>query len=467
MESLSAIEQYADQISRSAKTLSDYLRANNQPQPSFERYAPTSTLPASAPEDIALARRDLTEASFKIFQLAVGPSEFLPHLTANFHVLFALRWLCHFQIFSLVPLHGSISYTDLAAEAKVSERRLKSVARMAMTNNLFSEPTADTIAHSAISALLVTNPNFFDWARFMTEASIPTAAKLVEACERWPDSVKKNETAYNIAFDHDLPFFDHLAQDPERTRQFSGYMKSVTNSEGTDLKHLVAGFDWAKLGKATIVDVGGSTGHSSVELAKAYPDLDFVVQDLPEVVANGPEALQSQGLAESVTNRIRFQEHSFFEPEPLHGADVYLLRMILHDWPENEALSIVSNLIPALKACSRIIIMDTVLPASGQIPAVQERLLRVRDLTMLQVFNSLERATEDWTSLFKRADPRLKLKSSVQPLGSTMNVLEVVLEDEKQEVNQSSSEQVIESATALEGSLELLSATPVEIRAEL
>lgn len=154
-----------------------------------------------------------------------------------------------------MPLHGSISYADLAAKAKVSERRLKSVARMAMTNNLFSEPTANTIAHSAISALLVTNPNFFDWARFMTEASIPTAAKLVEACERWPDSVKKNETAYNIAFDHDLPFFDHLAQDPERTRQFSGYMKSVTNSEGTDLKHLVAGFDWAKLGKATIVDV--------------------------------------------------------------------------------------------------------------------------------------------------------------------------------------------------------------------
>lgn len=87
MESLSAIEQYADQISRSAKTLSDYLRANNQPQPSFERDAPTSTLPASAPEDIALARRELTEASFKVFQLAVGPSEFLPHLTANVSLL--------------------------------------------------------------------------------------------------------------------------------------------------------------------------------------------------------------------------------------------------------------------------------------------------------------------------------------------------------------------------------------------
>lgn len=170
-------------------------------------------------------------------------------------MVFALRWLCHFNIFSLVPLHGSISYGSLATEANVSEARLKSIARMAMTHNLFHEPTADSIAHSATSALLVTNPNFFDWARFMTEASVPTAAHLVEACERWPNSVKKNETAYNIAFNHDLPFFDHLAQDPERTKQFSGYMKSVTNSEGTHLKHLLSGFDWASLGKATVVDV--------------------------------------------------------------------------------------------------------------------------------------------------------------------------------------------------------------------
>ncbi len=65
----------------------------------------------------------------------------------------------------------------------------------------------------------------------------------------------KTHTAYNLAFNTDLPFFDHLAQIPERRDQFKGYMKSVTASGGTDLKHLLEGFDWASLGEAVVVDV--------------------------------------------------------------------------------------------------------------------------------------------------------------------------------------------------------------------
>lgn len=98
----------------------------------------------------------------------------------------------------------------------MSEQQLKTVARMAMTSNLFCEPAVNSIAHSATSALLVTNPSFHDWAVFMSEASVPAAGKLVEASEKWPGSVEKNQTAYNIAMETDLPFFDHLATLPEK-----------------------------------------------------------------------------------------------------------------------------------------------------------------------------------------------------------------------------------------------------------
>jgi 6-hydroxytryprostatin B O-methyltransferase len=126
---------------------------------------------------------------------------------------------------------------------------------MAMTSGLLSEPEPGRVAHSAVSALFLTNPNFLLWAEFMTECSAPTAARFADATQKWPGSANKTETAYNIAFDTDLPFFDHLATVPKRTEQFAGYMKSVTSSEGTDLKHLVSGYDWASLGKATVVDV--------------------------------------------------------------------------------------------------------------------------------------------------------------------------------------------------------------------
>ena len=166
-----------------------------------------------------------------------------------------LRWLTHFNIFQLVPLVGTISYVDLASQARVSVKQLKTVMRMAMTSNLFSEPELGEVSHTATSALLVTKPELHDWAVFMTSTTTPTANKLVEATEKWPEAVRKNETAYNVAFDTDLPFFEHLNTDPQKVKEFAGYMKNVQQSEGAALRHLVLGYDWAAIGKGKVVDV--------------------------------------------------------------------------------------------------------------------------------------------------------------------------------------------------------------------
>ena len=135
-------------------------------------------------------------------------------------------------------------------------KQLKTVMRMAMTSNLFLEPKPEKVSHSATSALLVTNSEFHDWAGFMTETTAPAAFKLVEATEKWPEGIGKNETAYNIAFDTDLPFFEHLNTNPQKVKEFAGYMKHVQQSEGTSLRHLVQGFNWAAVGKGKVVDVG-------------------------------------------------------------------------------------------------------------------------------------------------------------------------------------------------------------------
>jgi 6-hydroxytryprostatin B O-methyltransferase len=61
-----------------------------------------------------------------------------------------------------VRLEGSISYSELTAKAGVMELRLKSLARMGMTNHLFAEPAPGFIAHSATSVALVTNTRMSD-----------------------------------------------------------------------------------------------------------------------------------------------------------------------------------------------------------------------------------------------------------------------------------------------------------------
>lgn len=116
-----------------------------------------------------------------------------------------------------------------------------------------------------------------------------------------------------------------------------------------------------------------------------------------------------------------------FESQPISGADAYLLRMILHDWSDDDAVRILSNITSAMGERSRVLVMDTLLPDPGSVPASRERLLRLRDMTMMQVFNSRERGLSDWLRLFATADKRLKLLSVNQPFGSVMSLMELGL----------------------------------------
>jgi 6-hydroxytryprostatin B O-methyltransferase len=163
--------------------------------------------------------------------------------------------MSHFKIFELVPLQGSISYAELAAKAGVSELRLKALARMAMTNHVFAEPTPGFMAHSATSAALVTNSRMSDQRVWMTSLIAPTIASMVTAHERWPDSTAPNHTAFNAAFNTDLRMYEYIAKQPELYKLFGRVMDAIASSPKSDLKHLVNGFDWAALGKATVVDV--------------------------------------------------------------------------------------------------------------------------------------------------------------------------------------------------------------------
>jgi 6-hydroxytryprostatin B O-methyltransferase len=151
------------------------------------------------------------------------------------------------------------------------------------------------------------------------------------------------------------------------------------------------------------------------------------VQDLPANAENGRKAAESS-LPADIASRITFQAHDFTNPQPVQGANVYLLRMILHDWPDEDATSILKKIVAAMdRTKSRILIMDTVLPKPGSVPVSSERIMRARDLTMMQAFNSKERDENDWRELIAAADPKLQLVNVLQPFGSAMAVLELAL----------------------------------------
>lgn len=329
-----------------------------------------------------------------------------------------------------MPLGDIISYAELAEAAHVPVQRLKSIIRMAVTSGLFLEQANNShVRHSATSAFLASNDNVYAYASYMCAKSAPTAMQMAAAHRRWgPDTVRTYETAYNVAFQTDLPHFEHLARDQTKMDEFASYMRNVRSSQGVDLKHLVAGFAWKDIcAGGVVVDVGGSTGSAATALAKEFPHLTFTVQDLPANVESGRKAAAGS-LPSDIASRITFQAHDFNQPQPVQGADVYLLRMILHDWPDVIATEILQNVVAAMdEKHSRLLIMDTVLPTPGSVPISVERIIRVRDLTMLQAFNSKERELLDWKNLLSLVDPKLQIINVIQPFGSAMSVLEVML----------------------------------------
>ncbi|KAL5332378.1 S-adenosyl-L-methionine-dependent methyltransferase [Aspergillus crustosus] len=418
---MATLTDLAEQISTNAALVQGFLASNNHPQPSFHPEAPPAFPPT--PKDITTARQQLLEAAQTIVDTLTGPAEHLRWLACRYHDMSSLRFIYHFNLAPAIPLTGSITYTELASTTNINEDHLKRILRHAMTNRLFSEPEPGRVAHTASSALLVRSKALNDWVGYTTEETYPASAKLVEAYESFGPSLSPTETGYNIAFGTEKPMFLHMAEDPERERRFANTMVEMVSTEGYGIHHLVGGYRWDKLGKAKIVDVGGSTGHACIAIAEKATDATFIVQDLPGVIEQGKKALPKD-----LVERVIFQDHDFFTPQP-EAADIYLLRFILHDHPDPVAVKIVQSLVPAMRNGSRLIVNDGVLPEVGAVPKGEERIARIMDLEMLTTFNARERPLADWVKLCADADRRLKLRSVAKPEGSVMSILEFVYEE--------------------------------------
>lgn len=169
--------------------------------------------------------------------------------------------------------------------------------------------------------------------------------------------------------------------------------------------------------------VGGGLGHVSIALADKFEKLQFVVQDLPHNTKAGAESLQ-----ENLKDRVSFQAHDFFTPQPVHDADVYFLRMIFHDFSDKYTAQILQSLVPALKPGARILVSDMVIPPPGIVPKSDERIMRIMDCQMMNFLNSYERELGDWEAVFASADSRLKIKGVTCPPGSVMSLVELQLE---------------------------------------
>lgn len=153
---------------------------------------------------------------------------------------------------------------------------------------------------------------------------------------------------------------------------------------------------------------GGSFGSVATAIVRKAPGVRCIVQDLPKVI-NSAVAITSKN-PDFPHDAISFQAHSFLEPQPV-VADLYLFRMVFHNWCDQGARRIIRALLPVLKLGARVIAIEYVMPPIGSAPIYAEVATRRLDNVMYSLMKGKVRELEEFKDLFVSVDPNLKFKS--------------------------------------------------------
>jgi hypothetical protein len=180
--------------------------------------------------------------------------------------------------------------------------------------------------------------------------------------------------------------FDYYKTVPDEAAAFTEAMTGMTAIVSADAVRLL---DTKPCTKA--VDVGGAAGALVQALLLDNPKLEGIVSDLPNVVEGADPAGKPE-----LANRIQFAGGDFLQQVP--AGDLYLLKWILHDWSDEDCLTILRNCRRAALPGARLVVVEQLLEPEASSPFAP-----LMDLNMLVMLTGRERTLPEYQKLFSEA----------------------------------------------------------------
>lgn len=202
-----------------------------------------------------------------------------------------------------------------------------------------------------------------------------------------------------------MDWWAYAAATPEFGDLFNEAMTSFSELAAPPV---VAAYDFTPY--RTIVDIGGGHGRLLAAILAATPTSRGVLFDLPEVVAGAATLLTERGVAD----RVEVIAGSFFDGVP--SGDAYVLKHIIHDWGDAEAVCILRNLRQAGGSTGVVLLVEMVIPRHHR-----ESLGKLLDLEMLNGGPARERTADEYRRLLARADLRM---TRVAPTAGPYSLIE-------------------------------------------
>ncbi|MFD7233936.1 methyltransferase [Streptomyces syringium] len=287
---------------------------------------------------------------------------------------------------------------ELAALTGVSAPHLQRALRLLATREVFREdkdgafhltPAAEFLRSDAPTSMR-------DGVIMLTDETFWKPAGRLE------DTVRAGRTVFDEIFG--APFFDHLARVPQAGEAFDTGMAGLSDSED-DVVAAACAFP----ATGTVVDIGGGRGGLLRRTLLRHPGLTGVLYDQEAVLRH--HHLDDPALA----GRWEVRPGDFFASVP-DGADVYLLKRILHDWSDEDCLRILRACRAAMKDGSRLLVIDAVIVRDNA-PDLGKTL----DVLMMTSLNGRERGEQEFRRLLAEAGLRL---TRVLPTPSAMSIVE-------------------------------------------
>jgi hypothetical protein len=289
------------------------------------------------------------------------------------------------------PKHSA----ELARATGCDEDSLYRLLRMLASNGVFAEDGHGRFGLTTLASALRTD----------IPGSLRDAIRMVDD-EWWnvyghlEHSLRKGEPAYEAVTGRTA-----YGEDSEESERFA---KGIANF-GKHENYLIAKvYDFSKFKRC--VDVGGGRGDLIAHLLDINGEMQGVLFDRPDVVAHPAYVIEA-----GLEDRCEFVGGDFFTSVP-GGADVYVMKRIIHNWSDDRALRILRNCKQAMAEGGRILTIDAVIP-----PGNERHPAKDSDLLMMAMLGGRERTEDEFRSLYDRAGLQL---TAVISTHSILSILE-------------------------------------------
>lgn len=225
---------------------------------------------------------------------------------------------------------------------------------------------------------------------------------LREAWANIEHSIRTGENSFEAI--HGESVWAWRGREPAEVMVFNRAMADLSAGVGG----AVAGaFDFG--GASVVADIGGGSGSLLAAILGSHPQLRGILFDQPAVVAR-PEELERAG----VLDRCNVVGGSFFDGVPA-GADVYVMKAILHDWEDAESTAILRAIRKVIPADGALLVVERVIG-----PPNEDLEGKLSDLHMLVMPGGRERTEPEWRALLETGGFTLE---AIRPIPGTWQVI--------------------------------------------